>query len=378
MNTFGYPSLKFQLCDPKSVDRPRFQRDHAEIILSLSCPVGRSAAQGWILLPRYEYTQLDPYYPYYELVLDGLPFYNLSIVQARCVTRGLASDVNALYLVELTDTRGVLKNKWFQYPINAQYNMRAPAYPQLYYSNSLNAGVAWTWNTLIGSLWASMPMLGAYPGIPVVPLGTPENWYFAGTSAWDALCDVLYHVGMTVECDLTAAAPYSIVVSGADDLAFDALSTLSVPNLTDDLEWLDTGNGRVPRIVHVYFRIRAEQYGQEETVIRDGSQWTSTPLYTVAVNTPFTTATGYHSIRDDFTVRVDYDGVPLVTDTAAAALIAAERVTQYLAKIKVLETMTRVYAGALPFWAGSLVDSVCWEHGTLGWQTRISRGYGTR
>lgn len=371
MNTFGTSTLKFPLCDPREAiaNRQRFAREaipDLEKANSLSCPLGREAATGWVLLPYYEYAELDAYSTSFQLTADELILSNLAIRRAQCVSTGLITDPNALYLIEITDRRGILSNRWFQYPINAQYNMRAPAYPQLYYSGSLNAGVAWTWSQMIENLWPSL--LGTFPGLPTVPANTPENWYFAGVPVWKALNDVLDHLGMAI----AYGTSYTIVNQGVTDAAFTALQTLYAPNLEDDLNWLDEGSGRFPKTVIVYFRRRQEQYGQEETVRRDGSQWSSTPLYAISVNTAYTDGVGYHYLHDDFTIRVDYDGVELAADVATATTIATERVTQYLRTID--DTMTQVYAGALPFYPGSKIDKVCWKQKDRGWQTTIEMG----
>lgn len=388
MNTFGSSTLQFGLCDPKDIvsNRERFHRDAMPKLAkanSFRCPVGKMPAKGWILLPRSEYVQLNSYASNLQLQIDKLaPFKNLSIVHAECVTRGLAADSDALYLIELTDARGVLKNEWFQYPINAQYNVRAPAYPQSYYSLSLNSGTPWTWSGMIGDIWAKMSgFLGTYPGIPTSPTSTPENYMFIGVSALDALCDVLEHIGLTLACDLTSNTPYTIVYAGAGDTTFTTLQTKYATNLEDDSEWIDTGSGRVPSTIIVYFNYRAFQYGQEETIRQDSLQWSSLPLYSVAVSAPsqFANAVGTHFLHDDFTVRRDIDGNVNTADAAIAASIASERVTQYFANIYSLTAgyMTQVYAGALPFTTGPQVDCVRWALDTCnrrGWKTYVYRG----
>jgi hypothetical protein len=200
---------------------------------------------------------------------------------------------------------------------------------------------------------------------------------------WYAINDVLEYLGMTVACDLTQADPYTIVTLGAADAAFSALQAKYVGNLEDDLEFIDIGAGRVPLTVEVLFRRRNQYYGTEETIRRDGLQWEMTPYYAVTVSAPsqFTGAIGKHYLWSDFTVEYDIDNNPLGTDTATAATIAAERVTQYFAKIyrQTSGYMAQVYAGALPFTTGSLVDGVRWhqdysDQRRQGWKTEIVRG----
>lgn len=387
MNTLGVGAKLFQLCDPRGVrtNRARFRRDAVPALAranSFYCPAGRLPCRGWVLLPRYEYALLDSYSSAFQLTVgDMSPLLGLSVVQAQCVTRGIAADDNALYLIELTDARGVLSNRWFQHPTNSQYNVRAPGYPQLYYSGSMNGAAAWTWSTMVENLWNQMTALGTYPGLPTAPAGAPENWYFAGTSAWHALCDILDHLGLAVACDPMSATPYTIVYTGAADAAFVLLQGTYAGRLEDDLEWIDTGSGRLPGTVVVYFRLRTEQYGQEETVRRDGSQWSSTPLYAVSKPAPTGGGTGTHYLRDDFTVRQDINGAPNAADVATAGTIATERVAQYFGKVYSSTSgyMSQVYAGAIPFKTGSQVDCVHWAQDFSnqrrhGWKTYISRG----
>lgn len=310
---------------------------------------------------------------------------NLSIVSARCVTRGLASDPKALYLVELTDARGILYNKWFQFPLNAQYNIRAPAYPQTFHPQSMNSGTTWTWSTMLQNIWETMTaLLGAWPGLPSTPAGTPEGFWFTGVPAWKALNDILSHLGMTVACNLTQNNPFTIVRDGADDTAFNTLQTRYLTNLEDDQEWIDYGSGRAPGVVKVLFRKRYSVYGTEETVRYDSPQWDMTPAYTVTVAAPtaYAGGVGTHYIWSDFTVRFDMNGDALAADVTTAAAIASERATQYFDRIQPLRFLKQTYAGALPFTTGSEVDGVCWYQDIhsldwQGWTTQVVNTPGT-
>lgn len=403
MNTFGSATLQFALCDPRSVreNRWRFRRDSLVLLEranSFYCPTGRWASKGWILLPRSEYDQLDKYSTALQLNISATAkpnnvstLKNLSIVQARCVTRGLSADTDALYLVEITDGRGLLHNEWYQCPTGADdrsaivpcYNIRSPAYPQTFHPGSMFGDTTWTWATMLEDMWFQMNQrssnaLGAWPGLPSAPAGTPEGFWFPGVPAWTALCDILDHLGMTVACDLTQDSPFTIVSLGAAD-AMAALKAKYATNLEDDLEWIDIGAARVPATVEVLFKRRNSVYGTEETVRYDTFQWDMTPLYSVTVSAPaeFAAATGVHHLWSDFTVRYDMDGTPLAADTATAAAIAQERVTQYFARI--VGTDTQTYAGALPFATGPQVHGVCWSQDYMnqerqGWRTQLVRG----
>lgn len=398
MNTFGNSSNQFPLYDRRSVieNRARFQREAIPALTlanSFYCPTGREQSRGWLLLARKDYNELNKYATNLTLHI-GNPLkphnvdvlQNLAIVQAQCVTRGIAADEDALYLVEITDARGILHNRWFQFPITAQYNIRAPAYPQTFHPASMNSGTTWTWSTMLQNIWETMPLLGTWPGIPTTPSGTPEGFWFVGVSAWTALNDVLEHIGLTVACDLTSSTPFTIVDDGAPDATLTAAQALYATNLEDDLEWIDTGAARVPKTVKVFFRRRNSIYGTEETVTyRSDSpyQWDMSSVYTVSVTAPatFASAVGTHHIWSDFTVRYDMDNQPLSADTAIASAIASERVTQYFDRIysRTSGYMDQTYATALPFANGSQVDAVRWYQSNnyssrMGWRTRIMRG----
>lgn len=402
MNTFGSTSWQCPLYDPRGVteDRERFNRDRVPELSLTNClhvPTGVTPTRGYLLIAREDYDHLDRYST--SLTLDlGDPrqsdnvgtIRGLSIVQARCVTRGLATDPHALYLVEVTDARGLLHNEWYSHPLTAAYNVRVPAYPDSFLLSSMapyptagaDARTTWTWSTMLRDVWERMPLLGTWPGLPYAPTGTPEGFWFTGVPAWPVLCDLLANVGMVVAVDPTSASPYTIVDDGAADSALAALQARYVTHLVDDAEWIDVGAGRVPGSVVVHFRRRYAYYGAEETVTYGPRAWASGAVHTVTVTAPaaFTGAVGTHHIWSDFTVRVDQNGDANTTDLATAATIAAERVEQYFDRIYsgTYGHMSQTYAGALPFSTGSQVDSVYWHmdhrHPQHGWSTAIQRG----
>lgn len=381
MNTFGTTQVQVALVDPRDARdyRRRFELDaipELQYANSLYCPLGKYPARGWILLARGDYDSIRGYGTDYRLVLDSTTFRHLSIVQARCVTRGIANDPGAIYLVELTDKRGLLWNRFFKFPTESYYNMLAPAYPERYYEDSGNH----TWSTMIRDLWLQMPYLGAFPGLATSVTEVPYNWDLQGVSAWEALCAMLRQLGMGISVNLMNAVPYGIVRLGATDAAFNTLQSANC--LQDDLEWIDLGAGRVPGSVVVYFRRVNQYYGTEETVRRDTLQYVTNSVYSVTIPAPvsFLGAVGTHFLHDDFIVRYNTDGTPLAADTALANIIAIERVNQYFDNIYAGTSgnMNRTYAGIVPFYAGSLCDGVCWKQDMsqhrLAWQTQVLRG----
>lgn len=396
-NTFGTSAVQVPLIDSRHAQtyRQRFMREDVRELSyanGLYVPCGGLPARGWILLSRKDYDLIIGYGTSYQLHLDAcdgvtpeIVLGNLAIVQSQCISTGILDDPNAVFLVELTDARGVLSNPWFEFPTKSYYNVLSPAYPQNYYVASLNAGTAWTWSGMIENLWDQMgTFLGTYPGLPDVPAGTPTNWNLPGVSAWKSLTMILDHLGMGVSCDLTQAEPYGIISMGDSDAAFDTLTAKYSGRVQDDANWTGIGSGRVPGTVVVYFRRVNQYYGTEETVRRDSDQWATSAVYPVSVAAPafFTGAAGTGFLYDDFPVRYDVDNVPLAADVVTATAIAAERVSQYFDLIysRTSGQLLRTYTGALPFYAGSQVDGVSWRQdirgnrNRAGWTTQIIRG----
>lgn len=393
--TVGSPgntqTVTLPLFDPRWVreHRARLRFDSPpELALanSLYIASGRWPARGWILLKRGDYNQITNLFRTdFQLQINDfsnpqLTFQNLAIVQARCVTKGVSADPNAIYLVELTDHQGVLANPWGQWPTSSQYNVVAPAYPGQFYQQTLNAGAVWTWNSLVQDLWTQMPLLGPYPGLPVTPTGTPENYVFPGEGCWDALNHVLDHLGLTISTDLTQASPYGIVVPGAEDTNFTNLQTQHLNIMEEDYEYLDSGAARAPGGVFVFFHRANQFYGTEETVRRDNFQWQGTPLYSIFVTapSPYNASPGQGYLWADVSVRYDVDGKPLAADVAAAQVVAQSLANAYYTRITrgTAGYLRQVYGGVLPFTAGSQVDGVRWFQvdGRAGWRTGIMRG----
>lgn len=355
-------------------------------------PGGKWPARGWILLSGTDYadlrSQLGLYSINYDLNLEDvetkqqITLQNLCIVQARCVTSGVPGDGNALYLIELTDCRGMLWNPWFQVPTASYYNVPAPAYPGRFYDGSLEAGAEWNWAAMLRDLWEQMEThLGDWPGLPVSPPWPPRNYIFPGVSGWLALNRLLSHLGCTVAVDLTIDQCYTIASYEQTDATFTELATKHAGKLEDDWQYIDAGAARIPGNVIVHFHRRNKYYGTEETLTLNSNQWEMRSFYTVEIAAPadYPDATGTHFLWDDFPVQYDRDGNPEAVDVATAEAIAQERVDQYYATITRagFGYMRRVYTGLLPFVTGPQVDGVCYRQNGQqagGWRTEIVRG----
>lgn len=361
---------------------------------SLMVPSNRYPARGFFLVKRGDLNLLTgKYRTDLQLALDdfrggAMTLQPFALVQARCVSRGLAADPDALYLLEVTDGRGLVWNRFYKFPLNAQYNVLAPAYPGEYYSSSLVVGVPWTYNSMLGNIWGKMqtPLGAAFPGLPASITDVPANQIFPGVPAWEALTGQIDRLGLTigVNCildpdDNPTPPLYTIPILGTDDPLFDQLTTAFAGVLEDDLEYIDSGAGRAPGQIPVYFHRSNEFYGTEETVRLDALQWSTSAYYAVVVTAPapYNTSPGQDFLWDDFTVRFDNDGNPVAVDVAQANLIALARVTEYFRRIfrGTGGSRRRTYTGLVPFVPGSQVDGVRWymdyRAGSLSWRTEM-------
>jgi hypothetical protein len=387
------------LQDPRfvTIGRRRFGRPfvpEVELANSMFVPNGRWPAAGWVIVKRGDYNKINQYSTSIALNMTdvqtgaSVTLQSLIIVQARCVTRGIMADPNALYLVEIADRQKIVYNPWFQFPINKQYNVRSPAYDGSFYAASSNpanvvAGIAqpWTWDQMVGDVWNQMAtFLGPYPHLPAFLADTPENWSFPGVGAWEALNLILEALGLTIGADLTQTNPYTIVVPGAADAGFAKLQTANAGIVEEDFEWIDLGAGRVPAQVVVFFHTRYQFFGTEETIRKDSLQWQSNSVYSVTVAAPaqFSGASGTGFLWADFVARRDTDGNLLAADVATAATVASQITSDFYNRIYrgTLGFLYRRYTGPLPFASGSQVDSVHWKQtDDGGWTTTITRGY---
>jgi hypothetical protein len=391
-NTFGGLPLYDSWVEILNRKRLRRTMDVTELdkANSLFVPSGPGPARGWIVLVRSDYNTLTLTNPYNLTISDSqqntITFQNLYIVNARCITRGLASDPKAVYLVEITDKTGLLNNQYFTQSINVAYNIRSPAYPEQYYSGTLNGVSPWTWDGMVQDIWSKLS-LGTYPHLPVSVYTTinPEGWSFTGTSGFDALNKILEHLGCVLTRDLTkpAATQLGIVHLGDTDATQTALFTTYAGQLEDDEDWLDTGQVRLPGTIQVIMHRRNQYYGTEETVRKDAFQWSTTPTYTLPIATGVTGATGFDTLWTDFSPRFDENNA--IIDAATASLVATNRAADRLAILSRGNNgyLRQRYIGTLPFVTGVLIDGVSWQHIPLadkkgkltrrGWITEVIR-----
>lgn len=325
---------------------------------SWACATGCRSGVGWILLPRSSLVALG------VIAADGsaasgqsvprdlvmgvdagelsgaakgtfsVTHRGLHVVRAENITPGLRGDDAACYLVELADRRRIARLAL----VNTSYNVRKPP-PDVadYYSATLNSATPWTWTQMAQDVWEAVGTgtLGAYPGLPYAPDGTPENFSFVG-HALDALGWVLERIGCALRLD-TQADAFSIVRLAADDAAAsDALSARDEFRI-DDSESINANYGRVPQTLRVYFP-RQEAAAPTTTG--------SSPWHSVDATDPGGTLAGvasgtYAACFDD--LPAVYDSGGSLTNSSDLTARANARAADFFARLR-REQISRAYA----------------------------------
>lgn len=363
---------------------------------SFRCTLGPEPGRGWVLLLRRDLDDLD---------LDGLHdlvfFDGVTRVTAKdlviaeppvCVTPGVQGDAKSAYLVELADVRHFAANRYYAQPLDRAYNVRAPAAPQTYYADTLNAGTAWTWQTLLDHIWGyiDVSQLGVAPALPFAPNGTPENFRFHGVPAWAAFNEVLNRLGCAFKLDPTKSASSgrsALVQLGATDAKLAQAQKDRARRLVWDPYPLTIQRGRRPAGVVVYFPLRRTDYGTEKaTGWAAGQQDSTSPLHAITVFDPDSTkgvqAASLAALFDDLPALVNFANA--VTNTAALTARANERAADYYRMFHTGgQPLQARYAGFhqdAGFLPGPQVTGIAWLDtggGTAaprgGWITEIAR-----
>jgi hypothetical protein len=354
--------------------------------------------------------------------LDSLDFNNLVVTREPiALTPSYVADAaDSLMLVELADMRWMCHNQYFHQSIDAQYNVRAPAYvgaeqfnadagtaitplpADCYYRQSLDLTdptkpVTWTWATMLQDMWENhLTILGDFPGLPDEitddKYGTPEGYVFLGVSAWLAINDVLTRLGCMIAPDLSetdVGSQYAIVQIGHPDTGLDdALAAAAGDGRKfHDAEPPAVVMGMWPANVRVHFH-RLQQAGGEATTTNDDAQWQAGPsdpvqvgddpdpakssgrsVYTVDVPGPDQTNTladVYHPIWDD--LPAIFDGNDNCLNAADLDARAQLRVDDYyrLFQGKGGTRLWQRYSGLLEIAPGSTLKGVAWVAGMAG------------
>jgi hypothetical protein len=233
-----------------------------------------------------------------------------------------------VYVVKFADDRHAKRRK----PLSAAFNLRQRN-GTAYVTATLNAGVAWTWATLVSSLWGSA-IGGAVPALPYTPHGTPEGFdFYAADSALDALNEVLVRIDCALVHD-PRTLTYTIRRSGADKAKltqFDARQTVVTWNDLQE-QWPQTD---WPATLRVRFR--------RTPVPTDGNN----PYFTVDAalpNPPAGRTAGTTVTVDDDLYALNATGTP--SNSATLSARATERAAEFVRRRSSLEfPTTRSYKG---------------------------------
>lgn len=283
---------------------------------SYTCPVGPQCGEAWLLLLRRDLDKLQANQWHSLQWVDGdqtLTIPNLIISKSYTQVLALPGEAKAARLVVALDKRRVMQMAC----VDRQYNVRIPAPSAtsgtgLYYTDSLDVGSLWTWQTLLDDIWSTFPsnVRGTAPTLPYSPDGTPDGWRLIGVNSWDALHVVLRKIGCTTAFDpIQGTFSYDRLGTNQSGLAT-SLAAVANRKIYD----YDPGAGyflaRAPEIVRVFFPRREQYHGIEEDT-PDADNWELSP----AVSKDY--ATGL-SGAESGTVECLWDDLPALFDSAGS------------------------------------------------------------
>lgn len=363
---------------------------------SFRCPLGPAPGKGWFLLPRVSLQTILGGESFASYFTHTVRFYAGAAIVALApmipiratgvsILKG-RDEPEAAWLLEVADRRALLNLS----AINKQYNVRRPdgITSRLFYTATLNNNDPWTWVTMLTDIWGQLPsqVAGTFPGLPVTPHGTPENWRFMGISAWQALSLVLEHLSMAVAYN-PIADTFSIVQQGPDNTTHATLLSTNDLSRTWDGAQLDYDRTKFPEKVRIYFKKADWNYASsgDSTLPATTDDWQVDPLYSIDKDTGVLAAIPgtFVAIHDDLVAYYDQNGA-LVNSSELEAR-ATERKDDFLRRrgndhrsSEVLGFTTdsgihRTYSGLLDFVPSSQIYGVAWRHYGDGVKTEVIR-----
>lgn len=287
---------------------------------SFRLTTGREVGRGWILLRKRDLNSISLVADH-SLVFSGedaahvVTLSPITLLHARCITPGAASDAEAVYVCEVVDRRHHLA----RIPVDKAYNVRK-ADGSGYLANTLNSGVAWTWQQIVNNLSNATLGIGDLT-LPFTPDATPESLVYYASYAWDALSDVLDRIACTIRYNPTTNTFAILRLGSAGDAELTTLEDSSrYKGRTWDGYCSEYVRGELPEKVRVHFWRRPSP--------TDGSS----PYYTVDVTLTATSgvvAGTYVNLFDDL-VALGATGTP--SNSAACSTRATERATDWRRK----------------------------------------------
>ena len=353
--------------DARSVQPPLPTWNWWGKVNSFRCPAGAEPGKGWLLLHRGDLDALN-LNTTHDLVLEynrQVTVKSLLVLHAECITPRELDNTQSAYVVEVADTRHLLKS--FSPLVDKAYNVRSSPGSTTFLDATLNTGSEWTWTALASDLWTAVgtSRLGSYPGLPFSPHGNPEGFEFFQTNAYDALNQVLDRL-----CCVLTLNPFTAVfgiarVGSTDQTNATALLRWNAERIWDD-DPEESNLSRLPQYVRVLFRRQPEP--------TDGnSPWYSVDVADTSPATGFYSG-GYVPIHDDLTA-LGSSGTP--SNSAALALRAAERAADWFrATREGWSRLRKIYRDTIQetgFVPGSKLTGLAVEDRGLGYKTEIAR-----
>lgn len=363
---------------------------------SYRCPLGEQPGEAWFLLLRDDVEDIDENAfqeaifraDYHSTttndrnVAKDITIKKLLLTKALCMTPGAtAQDPGAAYLVRFVDKRHILGMAVIGSGTagEGQYNVRLQAVTgaattSLYYSESLNSGSLWTWQTILDNLWGKLPssaVPGSSPTLPYTPDVGPNNFRFIGVSAWRAYHAVLRKISCTTAYDPTEDT-FSIVQLGE---AQDG-NTAKFRDINDRLLYdcypIEGNAARVAEKIRVLFHRYDESIGVTNDTPRTGN-FSMDSIYSVdhTTGTDGAMSGTVTPLWDD--LPAIYDTAGSLTNSSALATRAAEVGANYVNMLTISNArMKRIYTGLVDtILPGSEVKEVIWRDYGDGVKTEI-------
>jgi len=259
----------------------------------------------------------------------------------------VTKQANPAYWVKLADSRWLLDKS----AVSAdRYNLRTTS--STFVTATTNAGTPWTWQQVLGLLWAKLPagIAGSCPTLPYTPSSTPENLWFDGIGCWRAINQVLTAIACVLVRD-----PFTGVFTFA--------------RLSVDQAGLSGQLARLPLLFDA--RPGATNYALPENVVAifDELPVMGPTAYTPFHAKPFAEVVSIGGQQGKYEIcdtKFHYTGNEAAITTRAAEVAAAIR---WLLDPK-YEPFASTYAGCREIAPGSRLTSVRWvSDGTRGFET---------
>ncbi len=336
---------------------------------SFTLIAGPHCGRGWVLMLQRDAKPIVEGQTFHTLKFknekESLSIGGLVVVRAERVTTGGAASPTSLYLIEVADKRYLLE-RWSGLIAKA-YNLRRfiPPYDGgfastgRFFTDSLNEGALWTWQTLLTDIWDDMASgiaAGTAPTLPYTPHTNPDSFAFPGINRWDALRTVLAKLCCAITFD-PVAGTFGYQKLGTTQSGLSAAETKYRAQLKHDWEPLQSPATRSPAKIETIFP-RFQTF--------DDLEWENAFVHSDSEDTSVTGAVAGTAmlVYDDLRVTYDYDSEEQDNDDQAGR--TTELVSNHKADLQTVR-QRRIYQGiCADFRCGSQAKVIQWRHLGLG------------